>query len=74
MSSLSLHDVIVHKNVPYEQAKHIAESIIKNPNKTYMRETKTSYRFRNIPKTKFSSFFSKPLNNDVTLIFGHLKE
>jgi hypothetical protein len=66
-----LHAVIVHKPVPLEEARQIAHNIIKSP-KHFMRETSTSYRFRNIPKTKFKSFFTKVLNPHTSLVFGFL--
>jgi hypothetical protein len=41
----------------------------------FMRETKLSYRFRNIPKTKFDpkSFRTKKINKNISLIYGTLK-
>jgi hypothetical protein len=70
-----LHAVIISKEIPLTKAKEMAEGIIKDKSKTFYRETKESYRFRNIPKTKFDSktFRTKVINNDVSLIFGKLK-
>ena len=65
-----LHAVIVHKPFPLDQARQIARDIIKSNTDKFMRETSTSYRFRNIPKTKFASFFTKILNPQVSLVFG----
>jgi hypothetical protein len=65
-----LHVVIVHKPFPLDQAKKIARDVMKTDKDRYMRETATSYRFRNIPKTKFKSFFTKVVNPQVSLIFG----
>jgi hypothetical protein len=70
---MDLHAVIVHKPFPLDQARQTARDIMKTNNDRFMRETSTSYRFRNIPKTKFSSFFTKVINPQVSLIFGHLK-
>jgi len=68
-----LHAVIISKEIPLERAKEIAPGIIKNPNKTFYRETKDSYRFRAKPKQEFDpkSFRSKVINNDITLIMGN---
>ena len=68
-----LHAVIISKEIPLERAKEIAQGIIKNPNKTFYRETKDSYRFRAKPKQEFDpkSFRSKVINNDITLIMGN---
>lgn len=68
-----LHAVIVHKPYPLDEARLLAEDIIKSPTRHFMRETSTSYRFRNIPKTKFKSFFTKVINPQVSLVFGVLK-
>ena len=65
-----LHAVIVHKPFPLDQARQIARDIMKSDKDKFMRETSTSYRFRNIPKTKFVSFFTKVLNPQVSLVFG----
>lgn len=70
-----LHAVIINKSVPLDKAKKLASDIIKNDTRKFYRETTDSWRFRNIPKTKFkdSSFRSKIINKDITLIFGELK-
>jgi hypothetical protein len=72
-SEYELHAIIVHKPFPLDQAREIAHDIMKSKKDKFMRETSTSYRFRNIPKTKFASFFTKVLNPQVSLIFGVLK-
>ena len=48
--------------------------IIKNKNRKFYRVDANSWRFRNIPKTKFikNSFKSKVVNKNITLIFGQL--
>ena len=71
-----LHAVVVKKDkTTLPKAKKIASDIIKNPHHTFYRETEDSYRFRDIPKTKFNknTFRSKPVNSDITLVFGELK-
>jgi DNA-directed RNA polymerase subunit F len=68
-----LHAVIIHKNIPLDQAKKISQDIIKNKNKKFMREEKNTYRFRNIPKTHFKEFKAHKVNDNITMIFGKLK-
>lgn len=70
-----LHAVIIDKKVPLKEARRIAQDIIKDKNKTFYRETGQSYRFRNIPKTKFiqTKFSTKIVNPNISLVFGHLK-
>lgn len=70
----ALHAIIISNKVPYPDALKSAQSITKKK-KIFMRATEESYRFRNIPKTKFvqSSFRSKVVNPDITLVFGKLK-
>jgi len=69
-----LHSVIIKKSVPLEQAQKMAADIIKNKNRKFYRVDANSWRFRNIPKTKFikNSFKSKVVNKNITLIFGQL--
>lgn len=69
-----LHAVIVKKPLDIIEARKIAKHYIKGP-KGFVRETKDSFRFRNIPKQKFikSSFKTKVLNN-CSLVFGILKK
>jgi hypothetical protein len=68
-----LHAIIINKSVSLSKAQKYADDILKKPHK-FMRETDDSYRFRNIPKTKFypSSFRTKVINPYITLIFGQL--
>lgn len=70
-----LHAVIFKKPFDLEEAKKIAQDIIKNKNRQFYRETKTSYRFRNISKQKFikKSFRTKKVNDNISIIFGKLK-
>lgn len=72
---LKLHAVIIKKPCELEEAKEEAKEYIKNPKNNFYRETKNSYRFRNIPKTKFEkkSFKTKKINKQVSLVFGILK-
>ena len=68
-----LHAVIISRNIPLEEAKQIAADFIP-PSRHYYRTTLNSYRFRNIPKTKFDkgTFRSKKLNDNITLIYGNI--
>jgi len=69
-----IHAVIVKKrSVPREEADRIALDILKRKKVPFMRETKGTYRYRHIPKTKFSEFRSKKVNKDITIVFGKLK-
>jgi hypothetical protein len=65
---------IIKKQVGLEKAKKIAEEILKKDN-AFMRETEDSYRFRNLPKTKFKSdtFRTKKINDKVSLVFAERK-
>lgn len=75
MKQLYLHAVVVKKPIEKEDAIRIAKDIIKRK-PTFIRETEESYRLRNLPKTRFDSksFRSRVVNNNVTIIFGHLKD
>ena len=68
-----LHAVIIKKSVSPHDAEMMAQDIIKRKD-FKKRETKLSYRFRAIPKTKFvpKMFRSKKINKDITLVFGEL--
>jgi len=70
---LTLHAVIVKKPYDLQEARAVARDVMKSKKDKFMRETSTSYRFRNLPKTKFSSFVTKVLNPQVSLVFGNLK-
>jgi hypothetical protein len=74
MEKLFLHVVIIPKTVDLDDARKMAQSVIRNKKKNFYRETEESYRFRNIPKTAFKpgSFVSKKVNENMTLVFGHL--
>lgn len=85
---LVLHAIIMHKPKKTPDGKlHIQGYNSKEkaliyarahfPNehiKGFVRETKTSFRVRVVPKTKFkkTSYVSKPITPDITLVFGHL--
>jgi hypothetical protein len=68
-----LHAVIVKKPVELNDLQKIQKEFIKTKGK-FIRETNTSYRLRNIPKTKFikKSFRTKKINKNISLVFGQL--
>ena len=70
----SLHAVIIDKSIKLADATKMAKDIMKS-DRSFYRETTDSWRFRNIPKTKFDAktFRSKVVNKDITLVFGKLK-
>lgn len=72
---LKLHAVIIKKPCELSEAKAEAREYIPNPKNNFYRETKSSYRFRAIPKTKFirGGFKTKKINKNTSLIFGILK-
>lgn len=71
--SYALHAVIIDKRIPLANAIKISKNFIP-ANRNFYRETTNSYRFRNIPKQKFqkTSYRSKVINPDITLIYGKL--
>jgi len=78
-NKLILHAIIMHK--PFfktkEQALNKAIEMFPNEHiKGFVRETSESWRVRVIPKTKFdeTSYISKVLNNNITIVLGKLKD
>ena len=73
--SYKIHAVVIKKNIEFPEAERIARNIINNPKRRFYRETSQSWRFRNIPKTKFveKSYRTKVVNPNVSIIFGKLK-
>lgn len=72
MGELELHAIVVKKPVKLNDAVKVAHHITKSNKKMLIRETESSYRFRVKPKTRFSEFYSKPIDDKITLIFGIL--
>ena len=70
---MELHAVIIKKPISLEKARNIASQYITNKNRNFYRETTTSYRFRNIPKSKLTNFKAKKINKDITLVYGEPK-
>ena len=76
-----LHAVIIKKNydgehITPQDALYIASNFITNKKRHFLRTTNLSYRVRNIPKTKFikSSFRTKIINKNISLVFGIIKD
>lgn len=74
MEKLYLHAVVVKKPQPLALARLKAQRIIKNKKKTFVRETEDSFRFRNLPKNYFKDFVTKTIDDEISLVLGHLKE
>jgi hypothetical protein len=70
-----LHAIIIKKNDTTKNDAVLEAVKFKTSKGLFMRETKTSYRFRNIPKTKFipKTFRTKKINKNISLIYGQLK-
>jgi len=78
MNKLVLHAVIMHKPKykSKEQAFKKADEMFPNEKlKGFIRETESSFRVRVRPKTKFdkTSYISKKITPDITLVWGYLK-
>lgn len=69
-----LHSVIVHKPISLTEARKHAKHIIKKDKGYILREDPASWRF-SYNKYAFipSSFRSKVINKDITLVYGRLK-
>lgn len=74
MEDLYLHAVIIKKPISLPLARFRSQKFIKDKHRTFFRETEDSFRFRNIPKGHFKDFVSKQIDEDTTLILGHLNE
>ena len=77
-NKLVLHAVICHKSRFHtkEQALNEAKKLFPNEHiKTFVRETGPSFRVRVVPKGHFkqTSFVTKVINPDISLVFGKLK-
>lgn len=72
MEDLFLHAVVVKKPTSLALARLKAQQFIKDKSKTYYRETEDSFRFRNIPKGHFKDYVTKKINDEITLVLGHL--
>ena len=74
-SNYKIHAVIFKKPYNLQTAKMEARHILKSKKDKFMRETQSSYRFRNIPKQKFisESFRTQKVNPNISIIYGQLK-
>ena len=78
MNKLVLHAIIMHKPKykSKEQAFKKADEMFPDEKlKGFIRETESSFRVRVRPKTKFdkTSYTSKKITPDITLVWGYLK-
>ena len=76
--SLVLHAIVLHKPAfkSKEQSLNYARYHFPHEHiKGFVRETNSSFRVRVVPKTQFinTSYVSKMISPDTTLIFGKLK-
>ena len=77
-NKLILHAIIMHKTrfKTKEQAFNEAKHLFPNEHiKGFVRETGPSFRVRVWPKTIFdnTTFVSKVISPDITMVFGKLK-
>lgn len=75
MSKLILHAVILSKDKYDTKEDALKEAHHMFPNektKKFVRETEKSWRFRVVPKQQFdkTSFVTKVVNKDISLVFG----
>lgn len=78
MNKLVLHAIVMHKPKfkSKEQAFKKADEMFPNEHlKGFVRDSGPSFRVRAVPKTKFihTSFTSKKITPDITLVWGYLK-
>lgn len=76
--SLVLHAIILKKPKFQTKDEALLYALVHFPDehiKGFVRETSSSFRVRVVPKTKFikTSYISKVINPNITLIFGKLK-
>jgi len=71
----ALHAVIFKKPNTLENVIQHSQQFIDKKGIPFIRETNTSFRVRNIPKTKFinKTYRTKKINKEISLIFGELK-
>jgi len=70
-----LHAIVFHKPkyTSKEEVLHLAREMFNHEKtKNFVRETDSSFRVRVVPKTQFNktSFYSKPITKDITLVLG----
>lgn len=74
MDKLYLHAVIVKKPNPLALARLKAQRFIRNKRKTFYDESEEAFRFRCLPGTYFKDFESRKIDDEITLVMGHLKD
>ena len=75
--SFVLHAIILHKPFMSSKVEALAyarEHFPKETIKGFVRDSGPSFRVRIVPKTKFvkTSYVSKKINENITLVFGKL--
>jgi hypothetical protein len=75
MTKLILHSIILKKDKYHTKEDALKEAHHMFPNeksKKFIRETLESWRFRVKPKEQFdkTSFVTKVINKDISLVFG----
>jgi hypothetical protein len=70
----ALHSVIVKRTVPLDRATEMAQHFINNKRRKRVVTDTHTYRFHNIPNTKFikDSLRTKVINGELSLVFGKL--
>lgn len=73
--NFKLHAIIFKKPIEIESVIEGSRQFINKKTTPFIRETNSSFRVRNIPKTKFNkeTFRTKKINDNISLIFGELK-
>jgi hypothetical protein len=74
MEDIYLQEVIVTKTIPLGYARFKAQKYIKNRHKTFVREFDDGFHFRNLPKSSFRDLTLKKINDEITLVVGHLDD
>lgn len=74
MENMYLHAVLVKKTTPLALARMRAQKFIRKKSKTFFRETEDAWAFRNLPKNRFKDFVVRKVNDEITIVVGHLKD
>ena len=72
----ALHVLIIKKPCSKADLERYRHDFIKNKKLTFIRETETAFKIRNIPATKFirTSHRTKIVNPKISLVYGKLKK
>ncbi len=73
---LHIHSIKINKSVPMDEQLEHVKSISKSNKKRLVKELKNVNVYRIIAKTKFdkTSFRTKKINKNISIVFGKLKE